>query len=66
MPVGGVFVLVWLACVVGWVANIVQIGIGLAVLESVSAMSGFLLLLLKIICVVIWPAGAVLGWVGMF
>jgi len=64
MPVGGAFVLVWLTCVIGWVANIVQIGIGLAALESVSAMSGFLLF--KIICVVIWPAGAVLGWVGMF
>jgi len=57
-------ILVWLLFVIGWIANIVQVAVGLMALETISTMSGFMIL--KIISVFIAPVGAVLGWVGMF
>jgi len=61
---GGGFVLFWIAAVVGWIANIVQIVSTPGALSEASTWT--ILLALKVIGIVAAPIGAVLGWVGIF
>lgn len=61
---GGGVVLLWIAAVVGWVANIVQIVNTPGPLSEASTWT--ILLALKVIGIIAAPIGAVLGWIGIF
>ena len=61
---GGGIVLFWIAAVVGWVANIIQVVNTPGALSEASTWT--ILLALKVIGIVAAPIGAILGWVGIF
>ena len=61
----GVILLIWLAFIVGWILNIVQI-----FKQMPATLAGFAdmapMYFAKIICVFIAPIGSILGYVGLF
>ncbi len=61
---GGGILLVWLAAVVGWIANIVQIFRVDGPFTEASTWT--VLLAVKVAAVFIAPLGAVMGWIGFF
>ena len=61
---GGGIRLFWLAAVVGWIANIVQIFRVDGPLAEVSTWT--VLLAIKVAAVFLAPLGAVMGWIGFF
>ena len=61
---GGGFVLFWIAAVVGWIANIVQILNTPGPLAEASTWT--VLLAIKVVAVFFAPLGAVMGWIGFF
>jgi hypothetical protein len=61
---GGGFVLFWIAAVVGWIANIVQIFRVDGPLAEASTWT--VLLAIKVVAVFLAPLGAVMGWIGFF
>ena len=58
------YILVWLTIVIGWVLNVYQVVVGLMALPLIAQISG--MLVLKIVCIFVFPVGAVLGWLGLF
>lgn len=61
---GGGILLFWLAAVVGWIANIVQIFRVDGPLAEASTWT--VLLAVKVAAVFFAPLGAVMGWIGFF
>lgn len=53
------FIAVWVAAVVGWVANIVQVVP--MINDTITGM-----LILKIVGIFAGPLGSILGYIGMF
>lgn len=53
---------IWLAAVIGWIANIYQ------VFANMPATFGEMtpLFAIKALCIFFAPIGSVLGWIGMF
>jgi hypothetical protein len=61
---GGGFVLLWIAAVVGWIANIVQIfRVDGPLTESATWTT---LMVVKAIGILAAPVGSVMGWIGFF
>lgn len=54
--------LIWLAFIIGWILNIVQIVHQMP--ERIGDATG--MLVFKIICVFVAPVGSVLGYIGLF
>ena len=50
---------IWLACIVGWIMNLMQI---VALATSVAPITT--MFIVKCVGVLIAPVGAILGWIG--
>lgn len=59
----GLFVIIiWVAAIVGWIANIVQLATGWGAI----ALSGWTIMpILKIVGIFVAPLGSILGWIGI-
>ena len=56
-------IIIWLAFVIGWIANLWQV-VAALVSSSWAEITPFLVL--KIVAIFLGPVGSVLGYIGMF
>jgi nucleoside permease NupC len=61
---GIILVVMWIAGVIGWIANLIQTLYMLTSLERIIDISGFGIV--QVIGIFFAPVGSILGWYGMF
>ena len=62
MKTGSAIILFWLFWIIGWIGNIIQVGMSLP--DTIGAITP--MMMFKILGIFVAPMGSILGWIGFF